>query len=67
MRFDRTGGKRPRYIVSEYWETGEDHYYFHYYRNAKFTYDYMKARALIGTRLSLYDMVKDIQKEYESI
>ena len=67
MRFDHTKGQKAKYLVSEHWETGYDQYYFHYYANAKDLYDRLKAKALTGTSISLWDMSKDVRKEFTRI
>lgn len=65
MRFDYTKGQKARYIVSVYWGDMivEDHYYFHYYKEAEAMFDKLKSDAKEGTHISLYDMVKDIRKK----
>ena len=64
MRFDRTEGKTERYVVSLYGENVEDHYYYHYYNKAKKLYESMRGEQKPGTVLSIYDVEKDIRKEF---
>ena len=65
MRFDYTEGKTEKYIVSLYWdERNSDHFYFHEYRKAKNKFDKLKDNALKGATITLYDLIKDVRKEF---
>lgn len=64
MRFDYTKGQGAKYMVSIHRESGDDFYYFHYFKGAKELFDSAKTREAEGTSISLYDMKKDIRKEY---
>lgn len=69
MRFCHTNGKDGRYLVAIHYNVFSDYHYYHYYREAKKKFDELKAsgdagHAMKGTALSLYDMVKDVRKEY---
>jgi hypothetical protein len=67
MRFNYTKGQYANYMVSIHREIGEDFYYFHYFKEAKEFFDTAKTRETKGTSLSLWDMKKDIRKDYERI
>ena len=67
MRFDYTKGQVAKYMVSIHRESGDDFYYFHYFKGAKELFDSAKTREAEGTSLSLYDMKKDIRKEYARV
>lgn len=62
MKIDRTGGKEARYMVSIYRWNVSDYYYFNSYREAKNLYD--KIKDTEQGIISLYDIKKDIRKEY---
>ena len=66
MRFDFTKGKEARYMVGVFMEINEDLYYFHTYREAKAKFDELKEDENLedGAHLSIYDMIKDIRKDY---
>lgn len=64
MRVDCTKGQDAKYMVSIHRESGDDFYYFHYFKKAKELFDSAKTREAEGTSISLYDMKKDIRKEY---
>lgn len=67
MRFDFTKGKTLKYMVSLYMPDGcNDHMYFHYYKEAKDKLMKLSRSGFYekGTSFSLYDIVKDIRKEY---
>ena len=51
-------------MVSIHRESGDDFYYFHYFKKAKELFDSAKTKEAEGTSISLYDMKKDIRKEY---
>ena len=53
-----------RYMVSLYGWNVEDHYYYHYFNKAKKLYESLKAEQKPGTTLSIYDIAKDIRKEF---
>lgn len=68
MRFDHTKGQKAKYLVSLHWETGYDLFYYHYYKDAKAKFDRLKAAEPREARsISLYDMVKDVRKEFARI
>lgn len=62
MKIDRTGGKEPRYMVSIYRWNVSDYFYYHTYKEAKAFYD--KVKDTEQGIISLYDIKKDIRKEY---
>ena len=70
MKFDFTKGKTAKYLVSIYMPCGcNDQLYYHYYKEAK-----EKFKTLCncghydaGTRFGLYDMTKDVRKDYAKI
>ena len=64
MNFFHTD-KEPRYMVSIYrWSVSDAHYY-RYYRDAKRFYDdQIKSEHDEGTVISLYDIQKDVRKEF---
>lgn len=64
MRFDCTKGQDAKYMVSIHRWNGEDFYYFHFYKGAKEFINSAKNREEEGTSLSIWDMKKDIRKEY---
>ena len=65
MKFDRTKGKSPRYLVSIYGETVEDKYYYHYFREADDFFDQLLRKEWeAGTAISLYDLQKDVRKNF---
>ena len=68
MKFYHTLGKEPKYMVQVYTEIWDDQYYFVEYRKAMDKFKELKGCAWgEGTSISLYDMRKDIRKEYEKI
>ena len=65
MRFDRTDGKKAKYMVNVYEGNTEDHYYFHYYKDAdKFFVGLRKVPHESGTCINIYDLQKDERKEF---
>lgn len=64
MRFDHTKGKTARYVVTLYGWNVEDHSYFHYYKEAKSLFDRLKGHQDCGTVLSIYDLSKDVRKDF---
>ena len=64
MRFDNTEGKNPKYMVTVYGWSIEDHYYYAEYRRALNMFKKLRDSVPGGTSVSLYDMVKDVRKEY---
>ena len=65
MRFDFTKGKEPRYLVQVYAEWGNDQFYYYYFKEAMEKFRKLKEKEWgIGTIITVYDMVKDIRKEY---
>ena len=70
MRFDFTKGKTAKYMVSIYMPDGcYDHLYYHSHREAKEKFDKLSKSGHYekGTAMSLYDIQKDIRKEYARI
>lgn len=68
MRFDYTNGLPKRYIVSVYNWNVEDHYYFHYLKDAKALFDkIVHGNPETGTIISLNDLVQDKRKEFVTI
>ena len=63
MIFDFTNGKTAKYIVSAYQGFTEDHWYYHYYRDAKATFNRLKDSCKWET-VNCYDMVKDVRKNF---
>ena len=66
MTFDYSKGYEPRYMVSLYGETLEDHYYSRTYTEAKEIFKRLQEKPWVkaGTIISLYDMTHDIRKEF---
>ena len=65
MRFDCTHGNKAKYIVSLYGWDVEDHFYCDTFKNAKRIFNIAKGTKFRkGTALSLYNIQKDIRKEY---
>ena len=66
MRFDYCKGKSAKYVVSVYYEIVEDHYYFHYYKEAKDFFERLKSNNTQGvTRtIKVSDLTKDITKDF---
>ena len=67
MRFDFTKGKTAVYMVSIYTPDGcDDHLYYHYYKEAMEKFQKLKNSEHYekGTSFSIYDMNKDVRKEY---
>lgn len=65
MRFDRTGGKTARYMVSIYRGLVNDQIYYHYYKQAKDCFEGIKnGGAEAGNIISVYDLDKDIRKDF---
>lgn len=69
MRFDYTKGQSAKYLVSVYYGMLEDHYYFHYYKDAKKLFEDLKSKKedLGGASVSINDLEKDIRKDYARI
>lgn len=70
MRFYFTNGKTAVYMVSIYTPDGyNDHLYYHYYKEAFEKFQKLKDSGHYerGTSFSIYDMKKDIRKEYVKI
>ena len=62
MRFDRTNGKAAKYMVSIYEGLIEDHYYYHYKKDAEGFFDkLLRTPRTKGTRMTIYDLQKDKQ------
>ena len=65
MKFDRTNGKTAKYVLTIYGERVEDHYYYHYYKEADKHFDQLLRCVWDkGTILSIYDLKKDVQKNF---
>ena len=65
MRFDRTDGKKARYMVSIYRGMVNDQIYYHYYKQAKACFDGIKnGGAETGNIISVYDLSKDTRKDF---
>lgn len=67
MKFDRTKGKKARYLVSVYGWNVEDRYYYHYYREAKALFNEIKGKRTTsgnGNVVSVYDIEKDVRKDF---
>jgi len=70
MKFNFTKGKSANYIVSIYEPDGcHDQLYYHYHREAKDKLNELKGSGCYekGTIISLYDIHKDIRKEFVRI
>jgi len=66
MVFDYTKGKKVVYVVMVYYRDYIDMRYFHYYREAKESFEKLCSRTNEETiSISLYDMKKDYRKEYK--
>lgn len=66
MRFDRTNGKNARYMVNIYGNSVEDHYYYHYYKDADGMFNsLLRIPHEKGTIISIYDLQKDIRKAFQ--
>lgn len=64
MKFDYTNGKKARYMTSAYGWNIEDHYYFHYYRDAKAMLAKLVKEADPDTIVSVYDIGADVRKDF---
>lgn len=64
MRLDYTKGNEAKYLVSIHDSRNDDFYYFANYRDAKTFFDKAKKSREKGAHLNLYDIKKDIRKEY---
>ena len=65
MRFDYTKGKSKKYVVTAYAWNVQDHYYFHYLKDAKEMLEKLKSHQWEkGTILSITDMIKDQRKAF---
>ena len=65
MKFDYTKGNVAKYIVSVYNWNLNDHYYFHYYNDAKKMFNELSSKKFDeGTSISISDIVKDIRKDF---
>jgi NifB/MoaA-like Fe-S oxidoreductase len=64
MKFDYTHGKTAKYMVSVHGWNVNDQYYYGDYKSAKEMFSRMVDRRLDGVSVSLWDMVKDIRKEF---
>ena len=64
MRFNYTHGKEAKYQVSIHRWNVSDFYYFSNYRDAKKCFNEWADGEEEGTSLSLWDMGKDVRKEY---
>ena len=69
MKFDYTHGKPARYLVMATWWNGRDMYYFSAYRDAINLYKALQANGNYhnDTVISVYDIVKDVRKEFSRI
>lgn len=66
MRFDRTKGMKARYMVNVYGQRVEDHYYYHYFKEAdKFFNELLRIPQEQGTILSIWDLQKDVRKGFQ--
>ena len=65
MKFDCTGGKPAKYAVRKYSWNVNDTFYYSDYKSAKAKLNELaEATTEKGTVLSLYDINKDIRKEF---
>ena len=65
MKFDYTKGKSAKYMVSLYGWNVQDRYYFHYMKEAKDTFEQIKANHLkAGLIASIYDLKTDERKAF---
>lgn len=68
MNFDYTKGKSPRYMVFVYRGFTNDRYFVHDYSTAKKLFDELKAQeAGSDSVVSIYDVEKDIRKEFAKV
>ena len=69
MKFDYTHGKPARYLVAITWWNGRDLYYFNAYRGAINLYNTILTNNdyPTGSAISLYDIRKDVRKEFSKI
>lgn len=70
MRFDFTKAKKAVYMVSVYMPDGcTDHLYYHYYKEAKKKFNYLISSGFYekGTAFSIYNMERDIRKDYKKL
>lgn len=65
MRFDRTEGKKAKYMVSIHYWNNSDQIYFHYYKDAKAYFDSKNPVDFKGAAVNLYDITNDIRKAYK--
>ncbi len=64
MKFDYTKGKKAQYMVSIYSWNFSDHYYFSDADTAKKFFKKAGKEKEEGVSVSLWDMQKDIRKEF---
>lgn len=67
MKFDFTKGQPAKYMVSVYDPAGcHDQLYYHYFKEAKAELCRLKESGFYekGTIISIYDLQKDIRKEF---
>lgn len=65
MRFFQTKGKSAKYVLSIYGPHIEDHIYYHYYNDAKMRFNSLvEERHEKETIISIYDLDKDIRKDF---
>lgn len=67
MRFDYCKGKSAKYVVSVYYKMVDDHYYFHYYKEAKDFFERLKNNTKtkeVARTIKVSDLEKDITKDF---
>ncbi len=64
MRFDYTKGKEAKYMVTLYSWNVNDRSFFHSFDEAKALFDRLKNSELKDALVSLWDVKKDVRKEY---
>ena len=70
MKFDYTHGEPARYLVIITWWNGRDMYYFNTHKEAIKLYKSIQASSNDypkGAVISLYDIRKDVRKEFSRI
>lgn len=64
MRFDYTHGNEAKYMVSLYGWNVQDYYYYASYKDAKEAFKNIQSEGHKDVALSLWDLKKDVRKEY---
>ena len=66
MKFNYTHGNEAKYMVSVYGWNISDYYYCHEYKQAKELFNKLK-ELVKDASISIYDIKKDIRKEFAKV